>query len=154
MATVETTEVKSKSKSKLLIILIVVLLLVLASIITFVVLDKNMVSQIKQILQPSGEYTVLLDEFVVNLKSDGAVKHFLKVKIALMYTEEKQGITIESSVNKIRDVIISNLREKTYKEMLEAENFTTLKKEVIDNLNLAINEDVIKDLYITDIIIQ
>ena len=96
----------------------------------------------------------MLDEFVVNLKSEGSIKHYLKVKIALMYTEEKQGILIESSVNKIRDVIISNLREKSYKEMLEAENFLTLKKEVIDNLNLAINEDIIKDIYITDIIIQ
>lgn len=154
MATVETTEVKRKSKSKLIIIILLVFLLTLSAIIFFLVLDDNQVSQIKQMFQSNGEYTILLDEFVVNLKSESVLKHFLKVKITLMYTDEKQGENIGSNVSKIRDIILSNLRAETYEDLLNLDNTINLKKDILNNLNIALGEDVIKDIYITDLIIQ
>ena len=82
------------------------------------------------------------------------MRNYLKIKIALMYTDEKQEKNLSSNVNKIRDVIINQLRSKTPEEILDIEKTSELKKEIVDEINSAIKNDIVKDIYFTDLVIQ
>ena len=100
------------------------------------------------------EYTVILDEFIINLKSEGNTQHYLKATIALMYTDDEMLDLITANTNKLRDVIITNLRNKTAEEMLNNETSPQIKDELVSSLNSALNEDVISGIYFTDLVVQ
>lgn len=150
--TVAVTE--KKSKLKVIIIVLVVLVLVAASAIGYFMVTGKQVSDIVNMFQSNEEYTILLDEFVANLYSENGKKSYLKVKIALMYTDKKHEKSINSNVNKIRDLILNDIREKTSQDMLEKEHILKFKKEIINNINSALKDDIVKDVYFTDLIIQ
>ena len=152
ISTNEPTEVKSKSK--IIIIILLAIIVALSGVIAYIVISDNQISDIMQEFMAKEEYTILLDEFVVNLKTNNRVQHFLKVKIALMYNDKKESKVIEASVSKIRDVILTDLREKTYEDIINGEKTIDIKTELLEKINTALNSDVIKDLYITDLIVQ
>jgi flagellar FliL protein len=152
MADVEVSERKSISKI-IIIALLVLILLLTAAIFVFVVTD-NPVDGLVKIFQSNGEYTIPLDEFVVNLKQDSNIKHYIKIKIALMFTEENNSKVIETNVSKIRDTIISTLRSKTYEEVLNDEETINLKRELVENINNALNDHIVEGVYFTDVIVQ
>ncbi len=145
---------KRKSKSKIIIIGLVLLILIIIGVVLFFVLTDYQVSDVLEKFKSNGEYTLLLDEFVINLKTESSSKHFLKVKIALMYTDPKQGERIQGSVSKIRDVILSDMRSMEYDTILDENNSIVIKEKLIADINIALKEDLIKDLYITDLIVQ
>lgn len=153
MADVDVSEKKSISKI-IIIALLVMILLLTASILVFVVADNPM-GNIVEIFQSNGdEFTVPLEEFVVNLKQEGNIRHYIKVTMALMFTNEDNGPMIEANVSKIRDVIISTLRSKTYDEVSNDENTINLKAELVENINEALKGEIIEGVFITDVIIQ
>lgn len=153
----EAKEIKEKNGiglSRIIMIVLLALILFLTAAILFFVISDNEVTNIMQTFQSQGENTILLEEFVVNLKDSGRIKHYLKVTMALMYTDEKQTEVIESSINKIRDTIIGNIRTKTYEDLLKDEGSKALKAEMISNINNVMGIEVVKDIYFTDIIVQ
>lgn len=151
----ESQKSKGINISKVAIIILLSLILLLTAAILFFVVSDNKIEGIIQIFKTDGgEFTASLDEFVVNLKPEGSIKHYLKVTLALMYTEEDHGGVIESSINKIRDAIITNIRTRTYGEVLDDTNGLVFKEDVKKSINAALGEDLIKDIYITDLIIQ
>lgn len=151
MATEETS--KKKDKGKLVIIILLVIVLILASVIGYFLVTGKQPSDITKNFESNEEYTVLLDEFVVNLRSENSIKNYLKIEVALMYTEEKQGETINFHVNKIRDIIIRNMRSKTSSE-IDGENTAEIKKELIRDINSELKGNIIKDVYFANMIIQ
>lgn len=151
------TEVEKKglNVSKIAIIVLLALILLLTAAILFFVVSNGDVANIMQGFKSSeSEFTMPLDEFIVNLKPEGSTKHYLKISLALMYTDEDHGALVESSLNKIRDSIITTIRTKTYKDLVEDSNAIMFKNDVKESINKALNEEVVKDIYITDIIIQ
>lgn len=155
----ETDVVKNKktNMSKIVVILLLVLILLLLGTISFFVVRGNDATAIIEVFRKgdeSIEYTMSLEEFVVNLKSDDKIKHYLKVSLALMYAEEDHGAIIESSISKIRDAIINDIRSRSYEEVLEDDNALIMKQSLVDGINVVLGEDIIKNVYITDIIIQ
>ena len=152
ISTIEPTEVKSKSK--IIIIILLAIIVALSGVIAYIIISDNQLSDIMQEFMEKEEFTTSLDEFVVNLKTNNRVQHYLKVKIALMYTDKKESKAIEGSINKIRDVILTDLREKTYEDIINGEKTIDIKKDLLEKINTALNSDIIKDLYITDLIVQ
>lgn len=151
MATEETS--KKKGKGKLMIIILLVVVVILASVMFYFLVTGKQISDITKAFESHEEYTVLLDEFVVNLRSENSTKNYLKIEVALMYTEEKQTETIDKNVNKIRDIIINNIRSKASSE-IDGENTSTIKKEMIRDINTALKGNIIKDVYFANMIIQ
>lgn len=155
------TEVKEKrSISRILIIvLLVVMLLMMAATLFFVIMQSRSSEaggvQMVSLFQPeTGEYTIPLEEFIVNLKQETSARHYIKITLSLMYTDEKSGPIIESNVSKIRDSIISTLRSKTYEEVLDETKVSGIKSELIENVNTTLGDSLIKGVYITDVIVQ
>lgn len=152
MVTVEATEKKKKPKDLLIIIL--VLIIISMTVIGFLYLRSKQLSDIVKVLKPDKEYTLLLNQFIVNLQTEDDRKSYLKMQIALMYTDKRAGKTISSNEIKIRDVILNNIIEKTPEDIMEEENINRLKKELIVNINNALKDEIVKDIYFADFIIQ
>lgn len=152
MVTVEATE--KKKKPKVLLIIILVLIIISMSVIGFLYLRSKQLSDIVKVLKPDKEYTLLLNQFIVNLQTEDDRKSYLKMQIALMYTDKRAGKTISSNEIKIRDVILNNIIEKTPEDIMEEENINRFKKELIVNINNALKDEIVKDIYFADFIIQ
>lgn len=152
MVTVEATEKKKKSNALLIILL--VLILISVSVVGFFILKEKQFADIAKVFKQEKEYTLLLNQFVVNLQTETGGKSYLKMQIALMYTDKKAGKMISSNESKIRDVILKNTLEKTPESIMDGEKILSFKKEIITNINKALNDEIVKDVYFTDFIIQ
>lgn len=149
-----TEETEKKSKAKLIIISLVVFALVVSFLIGYLIISGKNIPDIVKGMKPDKEYSVLLNEFVVNLSNENSIKNYLKIQIALMYTDKKHGDMINENMNKIRDVIIADLRSKSSSEMLNEDNTSNVKKEIITNINTILKDDIVKDVYFTELVIQ
>ncbi len=149
-------EVKEKRNlDKIFIIVLLVAILLLVIGIGYLLISDSGMPDFSAILKSNGEYTISLDEFVVNLKSENnSVRRYLKISIALMYTNEDHGTAISSNMNKIRDIVISSLRDKSADDFMDEKIILNLKLDIIDAINESINVMAVQDLYITDIIVQ
>jgi len=126
----------------------------LVTIIGLFIMPEGTVSRVKGVFQSEEEHTLLLDEFILNLQTENKSKSYLKIEVALMYKDKKAGQLVETNVNKIRDIVLNNLRKKTPTEMLNVKDTDQLKDEIKDSVNDALGQDVIKDVYYTNLIIQ
>lgn len=149
---VETTH--KKRDSRFIIVFLLVVILALTSVIGYFVVSDKGISDIVKIFKNDEEFTILLDEFILNLRSENLAKNYLRINIALMYTEEKHGKVINLNISKIRDIIIKDLGEKNAMEMLDGDNTLKIKKEIIDHINDALGEVIVKDVYFTNLVIQ
>lgn len=139
---------------RLVIIILLVVVILLAGTIGYYLVSGNQVLDVVGKINQEEEFTVLLNEFLVNLKFENNRKNYLKVQIALMYTDKKQTLLINSNTSKIRDVILFELRKHNADEILDGEAMVELKKEIIQQLNVALEGNIIKDVYFTDLVIQ
>lgn len=151
-------EKKGNRKYKLtIIVLLLVVALSLGLVLGFFILNNSNKDDwgIATVFKPKEqEHTLLLDEFLVNLKSEGKGRNYLKIQIALMYENEKEGQILETNTNKIRDIIINQLRNKTSEEMLDIDKTLELKKDITNNINVSLRESIVKDIYFTHLVIQ
>lgn len=146
----------SNQKFKIAVIGILLILIVTISVVGFLLIKNDRIVIFNKIQNNPEEYTKLLDEFVVNLKPEDTNKRnsYLKLQVALMYTEPKKEEFINKNINKIRDRITYQLRCKTASEMRDVEKEIELKNSMKDDINKSLNEDIIKDIYFTDIVVQ
>lgn len=149
----ETIKGKGRSKKILIIALLVVILLLLA-VIAYFVLPKGTIGAVKNALASKDEFTLNLDEFIVNLKSESRTKAYLKTTVSLMYTDKKSIKTVDSSVSKMKDIVLNNLRVKTAEEMLDVEETNKLKEKIIEDINTALKSEIIKEVYFTSLVVQ
>lgn len=144
-----------KRKIPKIIVIAIILTLVVALLIGgFFIMKNEKIVELLKTAKTTKEETILLNEFLVNLKSENGKKSYLKVQIALMYNDKKDGELIAASTNKIRDIIINNLLGKTSEDIIDGDNINNLKDELRRNINIVLEDDLIKDVYITDFVIQ
>ena len=152
-------EKETKSTNKGFKIVVVLLLVVLFAAVTimgfFLIKGDNNVEAISQIFSKEEEkHTIGLEEFVVNLRADGNRRSYLRIDIALMFNNAKKEEMIEENTNRIRDIIIDQLRRETADQMLDVERSSELKAEMVGKINEELGEEIIKDVYFTDMVIQ
>lgn len=149
-------ETKEKKGINKLLIILVVLFIIIALLVgaVYFLFFKDGIPELEIAEKPKVEHTVSLDEFVVNLKSTPSENNYLKISIALMYTDEEYTEAINSNINKIRDIIINHLRENTKSDLLDNDSLTGLKINIKEDINTIFDSFEIEAVYITDIILQ
>lgn len=152
----QTQVTEKKGNRKIIIIALLVLVLVTSASLTYFLASSGMLAGVVEKFRTEEELVLKLEEFTVNLKSESNSfsKHYLKTKMAIMYTDSKQTEKLQSYESKIRDIINGELRSKSYEQILDYGNTATLKSEIKDKINESLNEEMVKEVYITDIIIQ
>lgn len=149
-----TNEVKKKSKSKLIIIILLIIIVIAVVVAAFFIISDKSSKDVKSMFESKEEYTILLDEFITNLKTDDKGKKFLKVQVALMYKDKKNTEIINTNVSKIRDIIVNDLREKTAEEVLAVEKTGELKNNIIEKVNASLDKKIVEEVYFTNLIVQ
>jgi flagellar FliL protein len=173
----ETTENSSNKEgggNKLLMVVIIILLLlllVIGGLVAYFLLSDSTTDpeknpeettktekvEKKKVTKNSDDLTVgpiyPMDNFVVNLMSDGA-RRFLKCAINLeMDTPELQP-EIDSKVAPIRDIIIRILSSKTVAEVSTSKGKEKLKEEIVRKINERLEAGEIRHVYFVEFVIQ
>lgn len=140
---------------KIAVIVLLLLVLVLLSFIGyFTVSEAAELPSINIFSNGSDEHTILLEEFLVNLRVEGNSRNYVKTQIAVMHTNKSEEEIINNNMFKIRDTIINNLRRMTSEDILNGENTSNLKSSLMESINIALGEEIVKDIYFSDLIIQ
>jgi len=145
---------KKKSKLKFIIIIILIIAVLFLGVFIYLKVTDTTINDIMQSFVKEEQLTMSLEEFVVNLKSPANMRSYLKIKIGLMYTDSGKTEMLTANTSKIRDIILDNLREREYEDVTTNEGIDKLKKDIIEELNSSFGEPIIKEVYITDIIVQ
>ncbi len=96
-----------------------------------------------------------LDEFLVNLSDPGS-DHFLKVTVGLELDKSK-GKTAESlkeTTPEIRDAILSSLSSQTRDQVAPESGREKLKAQIKKNVNAALGEEDVQNVYFTNFVTQ
>lgn len=148
----ENTE--KKGNFKLIIIILAVVIVVLGAIIGIMFATDTSVSDITALFEKEIEQTIPMEEFLVNIQSDTSRNHFVKMNLALMYTNPKNQEHINSNIFKIRDIVIKYLMQKGRDDFKNHDSLYQIKDELMELINEGLGEDMIKDIYITDMLVQ
>ncbi|WP_314061249.1 flagellar basal body-associated FliL family protein [uncultured Vagococcus sp.] len=102
------------------------------------------------------EVSVPLDEFLVNLaKSKNNEMPYIKVQLSLMVSSEKNAEVIATSKDLIRDSIINTLRQKEAESILHEKNgVDNLKQEIKEQVNKDYGSALVREVFITNLVIQ
>jgi flagellar FliL protein len=94
-----------------------------------------------------------MDTFVVNLM-DTEPPRYLKIKIDIESHEAKANEDFEKRLPQLRDVILTILTSKTYKEIYDSEGKKKLKDEIILKANQLLGNLGVKAIYYTEFVVQ
>ena len=94
-----------------------------------------------------------LDAFIVNLADEGG-KRFLRINLNLEYSPRAGEKDIEKHLPQIKDAVLMLLPTKTQQELASVEGKTTLRKELIDELNKLFGWSIVTNIYFTEFVIQ
>ncbi len=94
-----------------------------------------------------------LNSFVVNLADRGG-KRYLKVTIDLEMDNEKMKEEIEKRLPQVRNTLLMILPSKTFADVSTMDGKTSLRDEILTELNTLLTSGEITNLYFTDFVIQ
>lgn len=147
---------KGFNKNILLIVLAVPILVAIGVIAgTYLVKDPQVVSGNETEEETFEEISVPLEEFVLNLEPTDKASYYIRLELSLSSTKEDGEEIINSSLDKIRDVIIHTVSRHSIEEIFDEETgIITLKESLKTALNNAFEDEVIHEVYITNIVMQ
>ncbi|MEG2254773.1 MAG: flagellar basal body-associated FliL family protein, partial [Vagococcus sp.] len=102
------------------------------------------------------EVSVPLEEFLVNLadNKEGETS-YIRIEISLLTNNAKNAEIIESNKDLIRDSVINKLRQKEANEILADKNgVNNLKEELRDQINKDYGSALVREVFITNLVIQ
>jgi flagellar protein FliL len=140
-----------KKGSKLIIIIAIIAILgggTFAGVYYF--MNKNNASQPVVIEEAFFE----IGEIFVNLSDEGA-KRYVKLKVSVSYDKKNKELAKEIEDKKVvlRDVAVFYIKSCKAKDF-EPANEAVLKGDLIARMNQKLKSGVLKDVYISDIIVQ
>ncbi len=159
---------KSGGGKKLLIIIIaaVVILLGAGAGAYFLVLKKPPpedaeAAEQKQVEEPMpapGEENQIgpmvdIKEFIVNIISEDSA-HYVKAALSLELNKEEALEEVNKRMPQIRDAILLLIGNKTLEELQDLQGKKQLKAELKSKLNSFIQSGRIKNIYLTDFVVQ
>lgn len=144
--------VKEKKKVNKLVIILIFTVTLVAAFVSYAYTTQQFFFH-KDEKKEIPEYTLSLDNFVVNLK-DSRSNRYLKTKIVLGYKDKKAIKELEMKKPNIQDTAIRMLRSKSREDITSVEGTDKLKVQMQEEINKIFSQDLITHVYITDFLIQ
>lgn len=152
----EAEEGKKKGSKKMLFIIIAVAILLIGGGATtyFLVLSKpkEEKTEKKEAKQEEG-VNFALDPFVVNLTDQGANK-FLKISVQLELASNAVQEKAKAKIPQLRDAVISLLTSKSSDSLMTPEGKLQVKDEINVRANQILGPNSVKNVYLTDFVMQ
>ncbi|MTI69475.1 MAG: flagellar basal body-associated FliL family protein [Firmicutes bacterium] len=139
--------------SKLKIIIPLIVVVILAAVAGYLYIATNTFENINLFEKKETSYNYEVGQIVVNLKND-RINRYLKTKIVLSYSNEDDEKVLEKRKFQIKDIIIKILRDKEIDDIKTVEKTDALKTEIREKVNVIFDKNIIKDVYITDFMVQ
>ena len=155
MVYMETEKKPKMSRLKLILMIVIPVVLIISISLGYMVVAGKTISDVKKVFEKEEvEMTMPMEEFLVNIKSTAGKSRYLKIRLALMYTEKKHGEILIVNVSRIRDLIIADLRAMDTEELLDPKGTDDMKEKILEDINTRLGKDIVKEVYITDLIVQ
>jgi flagellar FliL protein len=100
------------------------------------------------------EIYVNLDEFLVNLTTDGDQSRFLKMSVTLQVSSEDIVKKVEAKMPLIRDIFTTYLRELRADDLQGSAGIYRLREELQLRLNKIMYPDQISDILFREVLVQ
>lgn len=144
------------NKNILLLVLSVPLLVAIGVIAgSFVTNPDTMIASNNEEPEEVEEVSVALEEFVLNLEPTNNVNRYVRMEISLSTTQEGGLELLEGSLDKIRDSIINTVSRQTVNDIFDEEVGTSNLKDVLkESLNAEFEDELVHQVYITNVVIQ
>jgi flagellar FliL protein len=114
---------------------------------------KDPVKGHKETAKKSQGYIYNMEPFVVNL-ADPNQPRYLKIRISLESKEIKVNEEYEKRSPQLRDMILTLLSTKSYKDISDSEGKNRLREEITSRLNQLLSSFQVKAVYFTEFMIQ
>lgn len=146
---------KKKQGNKLILIIIIAVAVIAGGGGAFFFLSKSKGAKTEKKEESKLEEGVMfaLDPFVVNL-SDQTGNRFLKVSVQLELAGPLMMEKAKGKTPQIRDAIITLLTNKTSEALIAPEGKLQLKDEINIRANQILGENSVKNVYLTDFVMQ
>lgn len=104
----------------------------------------------------ASESSIPLEEFLVNLESDMPKSQpVVQMQITVTSLHEDATEIITTDIAKVRDAVIHSVSNQSVETIYdEAEGHFIIKNEIKERINQALNEEIVEDVFITDILLQ
>ncbi len=150
---------KKKNVGKIILLVLVIPILVALGVVIGGYLSKgeylNGEEAVEEEVEVIDEVTITLDEFILNLEPTGNVKRYIKLELAISTIKEDGPEIIEENINKIRDAVIYQVSSETVDSIFNNEDgHFTLKKVLKDEINYVLGDEIVHDVYISNLMIQ
>jgi flagellar FliL protein len=94
-----------------------------------------------------------MEPFIANL-ADSNQPRYLKIRISLESKEIKVNEEYEKRLPQLRDMILTLLSSKSYKDISDSEGKNRLREEITSRLNQLLSSFQVKAVYFTEFMIQ
>lgn len=94
-----------------------------------------------------------MDTFIVNLADDGG-KRYLRITMDLELTQDTVADDLKKRLPQMRDSILMVLPSKRFEDIRTVEGKTSLRGEIIANLNELFGKESISNIYYTEFVVQ
>lgn len=159
------TKTKKETKLPMLLIIIIAFLAIGGSIGGTLIANKFLsvreTKTTKEHTTSSGkisedEVIVTMDEFLVNLAQGKSNKQqYIRVKMSLLTNDSKDSENLTKNIAVARDSVVNILRQKKSEDILStADSVTNLKKQLKEAINTEYGTAIVKEVFITDLVIQ
>ncbi len=95
-----------------------------------------------------------LEDFTLNLSSDGKKSRFFKVGLTLVLLDEIAIPRVEALAPRIQDNVINYLRELKPKELAGSAGFFRLRRNILLRVRAAVAPTVVTDVLFTTSLVQ
>ncbi len=154
---------KEAGKKKLILILLVVTLVLLsligAGLFFTGILDPLL--GIEEEVDPDAEDIAIqgqvffkLEDFTLNLASEGKKSRFFKVGLTVVLMDEIGLSRVEALAPRIQDNVINYLRELKPKELAGSANFYRLRQSILLRVRAAVAPTVVTDVLFNSALVQ
>lgn len=152
-----------KNKMPIIWIVLVVILAIVGSIggtyVTNKFLAKSSDTQVEATETTrvsKDEVLVAMDEFLVNLAKNGTSDpQYIRIKLSLLTEDKTASEELTKNIAVIRDSVVNLLRQKKADEILStADSVTNLKKQILDAVNKEYGAPIVKEVFVTDLVVQ
>ena len=107
----------------------------------------------KEVAKKSQGHICNMDPFIVNL-ADPNQQRYLKIRISLESKEIIVNEEYEKRLPQLRDMILTLLSSKSYKDISDSEGKNKLREEITSKLNQLLSNFQVKAVYFTEFMIQ